>query len=509
MTIRKKGLIILLTILFLGIFLRAYKLGDESFFRDEFFELNSSYGHFKTGEWVAWDFGNEKPFPQSMQNEYSNTRAQLYRWQFNLLYSFHEPTEALTRSLSVFWGAVSIVLIYFFALSLTGNVWIALLAALLFSISGSSILFDRRLRMYSMFLPTYLVFSWLVFKFYESAYRGKIKVFSQVYEKLKVNLAFLIPTALVGLISFELHELTVSIAAAIVLFCAFLLIPYFRRQEYVNKYSLSLAAIFLGYLLVRNFFGDLYASFNKFVRFFRFNEEYFSFYFDDWRWPLIAAAAMAIGAWFLFSKMQKKKETAFLAASVLGPLLFAVFSWAGDENDRYVYFFQPFSVILAAAGAYSICEAIQKRLPKFGMAAVFGLLILFLGLNNFNYLSPENGVYRQRNDIGHYDFHKIFSVFKNNKTSDDVLVTRAYRSFYWKGEKNQVFDIKTMAFEKDNCADIFRKIIEENKSGWVIFPEIDRISICEEGLNYIDGNLTRIKEERIPESVFIYRWNKK
>ena len=30
--------------------------------RDEFFELNSSYGYFKTGDFVTWDFGQEKPF---------------------------------------------------------------------------------------------------------------------------------------------------------------------------------------------------------------------------------------------------------------------------------------------------------------------------------------------------------------------------------------------------------------------------------------------------------------
>ena len=54
--------IILGIIVLLGGFFRFYKLGDSSFDRDEFFGLNTSYGYYKTGEWVAWDFNNQEIF---------------------------------------------------------------------------------------------------------------------------------------------------------------------------------------------------------------------------------------------------------------------------------------------------------------------------------------------------------------------------------------------------------------------------------------------------------------
>ena len=150
---KKYFLIILTLIVFLGAGLRIYNLGEKSFDRDEFFELNSSYGYFKAGTWVAWDFGSDKPLKASLQDKTSTERAEVYRWQLAQVYKFFEPTEISTRAVSVFWGIVSIIAIYFVTLSFTGNYWVALLAALLVAVGESGIVYSRRLRMYSMLFP--------------------------------------------------------------------------------------------------------------------------------------------------------------------------------------------------------------------------------------------------------------------------------------------------------------------------------------------------------------------
>lgn len=135
----KKHLVLslLIIIVFVGGFLRFYELGNSAFDRDEFFELNSSYGYFKTGHFLAWDFNNEKLFPANMQDDTSNERAEVFRWQLAQLYKFHEPTEFLTRALGSAWGVIGILLVYFITVSFTGNRYIALIAALLTAVGES------------------------------------------------------------------------------------------------------------------------------------------------------------------------------------------------------------------------------------------------------------------------------------------------------------------------------------------------------------------------------------
>ncbi|NTW30067.1 MAG: hypothetical protein HGA33_02230, partial [Candidatus Moranbacteria bacterium] len=55
---KKKALLVLLGILVLAAAVRFVGIGALSFTADEFLDINSSYGYFRTGEWKAWDFNN-------------------------------------------------------------------------------------------------------------------------------------------------------------------------------------------------------------------------------------------------------------------------------------------------------------------------------------------------------------------------------------------------------------------------------------------------------------------
>lgn len=504
----RKGIVILLLIVILGAFLRSYKLGDESFFRDEFFDLNTSYGFHKTGEWLAWDFNTGKPFPSEIQSEYSNTRAQIYRYPLAALYYFAEPTETLTRMWSVFWGIISILLVYYFALSLTGNIGIALIASFLVAISGTSVVLDRRLRMYSMFFPAYLLLSWLIFKFFESAYDGKKKILAKLYEKTKLNFFYLAPLILTGLVSYELHELTAGIAVALAAYCLIFAAKNIAKKNYLNKYTVTFAILALGCLLVTNFIGSLYKLSDKSIRFFRFNGEYYALYFDDWKIHWFGLALALLGAWLIIKKLNKQKAGVFLACSAFGLLLFAILSWIRYPVDRYTYFFLSFAIVLEAAGIYALIILVSEKYQLNKKITTVAAIALFLGMTNFWYFSGQNGIYRQRDDFGHYDFRKIFSYISENRKPEDVYVTRSYRSYYWKNENVAVFDVKSLPFEKNNCEELIEKIISENKGGWVILPEIDDISVCSGGRKYLADNLERIKNGEIAETVFVYRWGK-
>ena len=506
---KKKSLALLFLIIFLGAGLRIYNLGNTSFDRDEFFELNASYGYFKTGNWVAWDFGNEKPFSGKLQDETSTERAEIYRWQLAKIYQFFEPTESLSRVVSVFWGLLSIVAVYFTALYFTGNYWIALLSALLVSIGESGIIYSRRLRMYSMLFPVYLIFSWLVYQFYEAKYVGKNKLFKLIAEKFNVNFFYFLPALIAGFISYNVHMLTANIIFAVVAF-SFLGWIIWEKKNKINKYSITLALIFIAYLAVSQLpsLAKFYKSFKKQVALFEFNPRYFFDYFNDFHLPIVAFIFVLIGAWYLFKKLERKKEAVFLFVSAFVPLTFAIFTWVRTPSERYIYFIQSFGIILLASGVYAVAIYIRSCFGKKGMIAMIVFLMAFLALFDFSYFKKENNVYVHTKNSYYPDFKNIFPHILESVKEGDVLVTRAYRSYYWRGDNVKILDLQTLPFEKKDCLKFVKKTIAENPSGLFILPKIDEVFVCKDGRDYLKENLEKVESKSIPTSVSVYRWGK-
>jgi hypothetical protein len=507
---KKKGIIaILFLAVLIGGTLRFYKIGVNSFYKDEFFEINSSYGYFKTGHWLAWDFNNNQPLGKEFQEgkEWSNQRAQSYRIQLATLYNFAEPTETNTRAISAIWGVLSIIIIYFITLSFTGNVYVALLAALLMAVGESGVLFTRRLRMYAMLFPVYLIFSWTVYKLYESRYQGKFSFFRKIYQNLDINPAYFVPAAVVGLMSYEIHELSTSIVVAVTAYCAIFAVKSLFEGKIINKYTLSLLAIFIAYLIASVFFKDAVRLLKESVSFLnRKDYDYIGFFFTDFRYLYIGAGLMILGFWFLAKKLGRTKEAIFITVSAFAPLAFAVSSWTREPAHRYIYFIQSFGIILAGAGVFSLISFFSNKFPGYKKALTAIIIILFLAALDPSYIYGKENFYRKIESGEHIDFRQLFSYVKENRKPQDVMITRAYRSYYFPGEKMPVYDIKELDFEKGNCRQLFQKIISENKSGWIILPEIDNLSVCKDGKKYLNNELKGITSNKIPDRVFVYRW---
>lgn len=498
----------LVLIILIGGGLRFYNLGKTAFDRDEFFELNSSYGYFKTGSFVAWDFNNERPFLADLQDDSSNERAEVFRWQLAQLYRFHEPTEFLTRSLGAAWGVIGIILVYLVTVSLTGNRYIALIAALLTAVGESEIIYSRRLRMYAMFFPIYLAFSWTVYKFYESKYKGKFALFKKIQEKTSFNFSYFLLMLAAGLISYNVHMLTLNIAVTLLAYSLILFLLAVKKGDYINKYSITLAGSFIGYIALHSpILYNYYHSMKKNIRFFTSNYDFSKQYFSDWIYPLAGVALVIFGTWFLFYKMKIKKGTLFLLLSGLIPMLLAVFIWKREESHRYIYFLQSFGIILSAAGIYGVIYLTAARIKKYKILAVIILFAGFMSLVNYDYIfSKSMGVYTAPKDSYYPDFRAVHNYINENMKPGEAMITRAYRGFYWRGQKIKVYDIKSLSFGASGCDQKIDKIVKENPSGWVVYPKVDKLNVCSAGRDYYQNNLARIKAEAIPSSVEIYRW---
>ncbi|HLN18862.1 MAG TPA: hypothetical protein VK255_01685, partial [Patescibacteria group bacterium] len=294
---KKTTIAILIAIIFVGAILRFYKLGNNSFVADEFLDINSSMAYAKTGIWQNWDFNfgrvnNENVF------EARDSRAWAYKWQVAQILKVAEPTEGMARSVSAVWGIISIILIYFVATYFTKKKEIGLLAAFLFAVSVTGIVFDRRLRMYSMFFPIFLAFSWMTYRFLEEEYKGKIKLIKFFYDKWKINLLYIVPAIILGILSILVHQLSANIIFVILFYSIICLFQDKKRLSFFNKYFLLVVLMVAGYLAALIFFSGYLATFTKEMGFTN-HWQYFSKIFADYSQWLLAAIFLAMGIWWL------------------------------------------------------------------------------------------------------------------------------------------------------------------------------------------------------------------
>lgn len=504
---KKRLLGILLAIILFGAFLRFYNLGKISFVADEFLDINSSYAYFKTGIWQNWDFNRATV---NIENEFAprDERAWAYKWQVAQLFKFMPPTEAVARSVSVLWGIFTIVLIFFIGRDFTKKKEIGLLSAFFFAVSISGIIFDRRLRMYAMFFPIFLLFSWLTYKFLESDYAGKINFTKIARSKLGVNILFLVPAMAIGLLSFHIHQLTGNILMIVM---AYFIIQYILEirtsKNYVNKYLVFLGLSILGILGIKIVAPNLVVPFFGGLVFFTNHPAYLLITLRDYSHPLIASIFIILGAYYLIKIQDTKKEGTWLAVSYLAPLLMAMFLWKRNIGEQYIFFAQSFAIILLASGVYFSAKFLQDNLPQFKNKAFFAAIILaLLILPQYGYFFEKNNNYHQTSQSENPNYRSIFTYFKKNKKAGDALITRNFRNYYWSGEKVKTFDFGgELSKENFSLADL-QKIMRENPSGWFIYSANDEDYISNEAENYAEENLLKVNAIAVRGDVKVYRW---
>jgi hypothetical protein len=508
MNLNKKNTItILLAVILLGTFLRFYHLGSTSFVADEFLDINSSMAYAKTGHWQNWDFNFGKVNTDNIFGA-RDSRAWIYKWQVAEFLKLTSPNESNARFVSVIWGLISIILIYFVAKYFTGKKEIGLISAFLFSISIMGIEYDRKLRMYSMFFPVYLAFSWLFYRFLEENYKGKIKLCKIIYEKIGVNVVYLVPMLIFGIISILTHQLAANIAIAFIFYAIFRLYLSSKRGKLqFNKYLLGLSLVIVGLIAGFIIFADKMNLYTKELEFFGTHFGYFSKVLSDYSNFFVVIPLLFGGIYYLYRVQKLEKETLWLGTSFFAILLGAVFMWNRNVAEQYIFFITSFEIILISAGIYGFSDFLYKNLPQYKkFSFIIPLALSLLILPNYGYFFQDTNTYKQTSDSDSANYKKVFGYFMKARREGDVLITRNFRNFYWKGAKIKVFDFGGELNENKLSLDDIKKIQNENSTGWFILSDNDDIYISNDAIDYVAKNFTRVSNSDVRGKVLVYRW---
>ncbi len=503
---KKNTILLLFIIVAIGVFLRFYKLGNNSFVADEFLDINAAYGYFKTGVWQAWDFNLGKPAERI--NVASDERAVIYRWQVAELFKFFSPTEAVARSISAFWGIITVVLMYWTGWYFTKRKTIGLLSAFLFAVSVAGLEFDRRLRMYAMFFAAYLIFSLMLYRFLEESYSGKIKIFKKISDKIGFNLTFALPMILAGLTSFLVHQLTANIVFVIFVYAIVqFVLEYKRKRILLNKYSLSVLLMIIAFLGALILVPETVKFYAGGLQFFNNHWIYLVKIFSDYSHSLIALIFLLLGIYYLYRREGKTKETLWLAMSFVVPLAMAVLLWSRNAGDQYIFFIRSFEIILISAGIYAVANFFKENLQKYGARAYLASIILSLIiLPNYGYFFQENNTYRQTSESENPNYRKVFTYVKKYQKPGDVIITRKFRNYYLSGAQIPVYDFGgEMAKEKFSLGDL-QNIIKDHPQGWFVMSDNDDAYISNEAINFMEKNITKVSNVAVRGKITVYRW---
>jgi hypothetical protein len=504
---KKNIYIALALIVIFGALLRFYKLGNNAFVADEFLDINSTYAYFQTGVWQNWDFNFGKV---NTENAFAprDERAWIYKWQVAEIFHFFPPTEGAARSASALWSILTIVLIYLGGSYFTKNKTIGLLGAFLFAVSIQGIEFGRRFRMYAMFLPLYLLFSWLLFRFLEEKYESKISFLRITQNKWGINALFLLPALIAGILSLMTHQLTANIIFVLGGYLIFWAIMLHKKEKiWLNKYSVMLSLGVLGIIAANIFLSQEVGSFSSELQFFNNHWEYIGLALSDYSHGILGSLLLIAGVYFIYKKQNLPKEGIFITVSFLIPLLAAIFLWDRNVGGQYLFFIKPFVIILIAAGIYCLAAFLQNNLKDYGKKAYWGtIIILLMILPNYAYFFQSDNTYNQTSKGDNPNYRKVFTYFKKARKDGDILITRNFRNYYWSGARVKVFDFGgELAKEKLSLANI-NKITAENPNGWFIYSDNDESYIANDVITYAEKNWEKVSNVQVRGKITVYRW---
>ncbi len=503
----KHTLLILSFIVCFGVGVRAYGLGNNSFVADEFLDMNSAYGYFKTGEWRAWDFNRDEPSSMNA-NVARDERATIYKWQVAQLFRVLPPTETTARMVSVFWGCISIVVVFWSTLVFTKRRETALIAAALIALSVSGIIFDRRLRMYSMFAPVYLALATVLYLALERTIRirwNRARILSRM---IGLHIGYALLAGVLFVVGILTHQLTVTIILSTAVYLIWAGAQrYHATRIWKNRYFLFCMLGICGLVALRFLAPSFFASFSSGLIWLDNHYSYLGYVMTDYEHPLLAVLLMCFGAFHLITWERRSKAAWYLVFSFVVPLACAIWFFQRNAGPQYIFFAQSFGLILVASGIFGVWQSLGQRFVELGKRMALAVLfMLILLVPNFSYFFEENTTYHETASGGNPNYRKVFEYIKTHRQPTDVLVTRNFRNYYWSGADIFVYDLSDEVNRIRLSREALQRIVSNNESGWIVLSSNDYDYFSNDAEEYMKKYLERVSHSAVRGPIDVYRF---
>ncbi|MFC1598189.1 hypothetical protein ACFL2M_01510 [Patescibacteria group bacterium] len=501
---------VLLFLLFCTFILTTTNLSGMSFQNDEFYHVEATMGYIETGTPVQWDFVNDQPQVDDDGKELEYTRAFPYTWQVIQSTNIFGLSESASRLPSVIWFALFIVMSYLVIRHWSKNIVFTTLLVLTFICFDHFIFHSRIVRMYSMllFFANAAMVLWYIA--YQMTLRKTI-----VWKRF---IPTLLGAILASVIAFFTHKIFLIFFPAFLLFLGLELIRSYSdsKTSIVEKKRTALwvgAGLFgaLTTLIVGlwiypfiqlDFIGLRNSP----------NFDYQIIPFSDLPLIVLGVGLYLVGC---ASFIRQSASARFMAVISLAVILFFVFFVKRYDTMRYILFMIPFILTVGGYTLFSGIDTLGKKIKsekvRAATAAVI-FIVLFVplswpGVQAGGLLQEARADRTHENGYGH-NFRQAYQYIKDNRTSDEVVLTQSFRSLYWGKDNVEIVDLGK---DKVLTRNQLKKLMKQYKKGWIVWADGKSHHLSKRVRQYIERNTENISEiepqlEGSNMQVYYFNW---
>ena len=489
---------LLLVIILLGFGLRLKGLGTMDFLEDEFQVIEAAYGYLQSGTFYRWEW-----LANGISNNYYD-RAWPHTLMITESFRWFGLSEWSARLPSLIFGTLLIPLAYFLGKHATDRKVIALMLAAIVAFSPKMIFLSQYARMYVVFIPVFLIGSYLLFSGLEkkSPWRSNnVPLARWIMRYFDFDYRYLITAAIVLYFSFLIHISTLLIGVGMFGY-VFIMAFTTREERYLcltGCISIILSVIIAGYGAgiqpFPSFFSwiDIYAP-NK--------SEYFFFLFDYPFGIFLSLFLLAV----LGVLIKKNRELLYyLCLTVTALAFFAFFS---DRHSHFLYIsnFMVIAWLLLLPGAAFIAYSFFRTRENIWQIvfSAFVLLAVFTPLMGTPGILIEK--YRVEDSM-YCTFREGYADLNAGYRDGDLLMAQYLRTYYITISGD--IRIESLQNYQSYSYDRFLDTTARHDRIWITWETRKSYHIQPEIIEFVDAHFEKIHGEGIDETnVELYLWDK-
>ncbi len=474
------GWCLLVVILGFAVWTRTARLGEADFYGDEYNHVRAATGFLKTGHFYKWNFLKGEPLHVVGKDPTEYLRSRLTTLQVAGSFQVLGTSETAARIPSVFWGGMTVLMVFLTTFTLTRSIAAATFTGLLITFHPEFIHWSRTVRMYSMLAFVFPV-SILVFL------RGLLlwKNQRRIHEKVK-GMVWVISGMGLYAVSMHLHLISIAMFPGLVGVALLFGLKYsFGRRSWQRVIGVigivgSLAGITL--LAVRGLMRYGEFRLRKTAAW-----EYWSFLSEGapFAWILLALVAIGIGAsvWQVLRKRTTSETSVLLAAAWIIPVAgIAGFAFATTRYvvARYVLHFLPLLMIVAGVGLDVLLKGIQKYVQgRVVRRMLTTMLLVLVTLSSIRFalpgipsLFPFMGTARADLPVSkdRSSYRTGYQSFAKEADAEHRVLIRAPKEFYL--DQANVRSEALTSLPSDSTVDMFILQIKDVRPTFVSWPDV-------------------------------------
>ncbi|ODS41445.1 MAG: hypothetical protein A7315_06145 [Candidatus Altiarchaeales archaeon WOR_SM1_79] len=476
----------LILVLILGFILRLYGIGNDCFKGDEFQVISTAYGYLETGMFYKWDW-----LVQSIGSVYYE-RAWLHTWMIAQSFSLFGFSEWSARIPSLIFGTILIPLTYYMGRNAARSKLIGLLLAFAVAFNPFMIDLSRWARMYIIFIPLFLLGSYLLYPgLVNNSTRKfkKIPLLNNFVNYLDFDYRYLIPALIVLYISYLIHINTLLLGVGAYIFVLALFF-HTKEKRFLYLFGIMTAGLLFAFLFCPSIFHSGFITIKEYPNLiyyaflFKFNSPVKEIFIALSSLILLYIFSLIIRYKIFLNYFFKNKMILYYFILTLSVLIFFIFFADRYAGANYISNIMIIAWLLLFYSVFFVMYLIFKKHKKTGKILLSILITAAVVYSAYGYL----GYYADEHRFS--DYRIAYKEINENYREGDLLMGQYLRTPYIHTQKK----IKFMGLgnNKQYPFETFMENIDKYDRIWITWETKKSYHLNMTIIEYVDEHFERI-----------------